>query len=127
MKKGIILTFLLAFACSCYAADFSEASAKTEEVMNNVSTATQTAAINTANSVKTGSDKAAKVIKEQSAIAAEKTSKHVKTGAKKAQKATVREANKFVRFTAKGTKKAAEKVQKSAERTIERTDKNLEE
>jgi hypothetical protein len=130
MKKFFVLLSALAVILSLncvFAEEEAIEQTKTEQVIENISAKTQVAAEKTADSVKSGSKKAGKYIKEKSIIVGEKTAKHAKSGAKKVKKATVRGANKVSNSTAKGLKKAGEKMQSSAERTIEKTDKTLQE
>lgn len=112
---------------SAVMADNTTEPSKTEQILTTVSEKAEAAAAKTADSVKSGSQKAGIFIKEKSIIAKDKTLIHARKGADKAKRATVRGANKFSNATAKGLKKAAEKMQDSADRTIERTDRNLQE
>ena len=131
MKK--ILTILSIIAVSClmssvsYAVETVEEQTKAESAWETVSVMSQAAAEKTAESVKSGSKKAGLFIKEKSTEAAEKATPHIKSGANKAKTATIRGANKVSNSTAKGMKKLGRKMQNHADRTIEKTDKVLEE
>ena len=100
---------------------------KAESAWETVSVMSQAAAEKTADSVKTGSKKAGKFIKEKSTEAADKAAPHIKSGANKVKRATVRGANKVSNSTAKGMKKLGNKMQNRADKTIMKTDKILEE
>ncbi len=129
MKKFLTMIAVLtvAFMTNCAMAQETTDMTKTEQIMNTISEKTEAATDKTVESVKYGSKKAGRFIKEKSVIVGEKTVEHAKSGAHKAKKATVKGANQVSNVTAKGMKKAAQKMQNSAERTIEKTNKNLEE
>lgn len=81
----------------------------------------------TVEGVKSSSQKAGDYIKDKSTEAGEITVEYTKSSAEKAKKAAERGATTVTNKTAKGLKKAAEKMQNSADKTIERTEKTLDE
>ncbi len=129
MKNFLTVFFALSVCLtmsSVYAEETSEPT-KTEQIMDTITVKTQMAAERTADSIKSGSIKAGQFVKEKSSVAAESTAMHAKSGAGKLKRATLRGANKVSNKTARGMKKFGEKMQNSADRTIEKTAKNIEE
>jgi len=131
MKKIVGIFSLLTLSFLICSNSFAEEpiveQSKAESAWETVSVLSQAAAEKTAESVKTGSKKAGIFIKEKSIEAADKAAPHIKNGANKAKTATLRGAKKVSKATAKGIKKAGAKMQNSAEKTIEDSDKYLEE
>ena len=133
MKK--ILTSFIALFTGLYIGGINLAVAQEVEIHAN---APETKTEQVYNTVSTKTKEAGVYIKDKSIVAADKTGKAIKKGAKKAEnatvkgakkagKATVKEARKAKRATAKGIKSTAGKVQNAAERSIEKTTKELEE
>ena len=129
MKKVLTLIAIVALSAILNSAIAEETTCqeKSGNFFQKVSDKTQETAEFTADSVKMGTKKAGHFFRDTTKVIGHKTAENAKKGADIAKDATVRGANKVSNSTAKGMKKAAEKMQSSADRTIERTDKALEE
>ena len=127
MKRRFLILFLCVLLGSfdaCFA-DLDQIEASTETKLEAISNKTSEAAKDAGYKIKTNSKRAADIVKDKSAVAAEKTVTAVKSGGEKAGKATAKAANKATNFTARGVKHSAKKLEAGAQKVIDKTDQKI--